>query len=88
MPKKTKRQKVLADRRHSISLPSISLDEKRPESPQTPTFQFQSLTTKVQTRNGEGISELAAIQRDLVKTIVLATLAVGIELLVYWRFFR
>ena len=83
MPKKTKKQKMLADRRH---------DQQPLDMPPVLSFQFQPGQTQKQTqtptKTPEDVSELAAVRADLIKTIILAVLAVGIELSVYWRFFR
>lgn len=48
-----------------------------------PTFQFQSQPT--QATPVEDVGELPAIQKDLTKTIILAVLAIGVELLIFFE---
>lgn len=86
MPKKTKRQKLRADRRHKSFIPL--LPEVIPSAFPIPTaFQFKQTNPKVIAISAQDTEELAAIRIDLTKTIILAIVAVGVELLVYWRFF-
>jgi len=68
MPKKTRRQKLLADQRHESANPA-------------PTFSFQlQQTTK---KRDEDVSELTAIRTDIMKTIILAIIAIGVELVLF-----
>lgn len=78
MPKRTKKQKLRAQGRHQLPVQPLS----------TPIiFQFQS-SVKIDTKQSENVQELMAIREDLFRTIVLAIVIIGIELSVYWRFFR
>lgn len=67
MPKKSKREKMLADTRRS-------------------TFQFVASPILKQSESHEiaDTSELTAIKKDLVKTVILATIAIAAELVLYW----
>jgi hypothetical protein len=73
MPKKTKKQKLQAEkRRHSIT-----------HSPEVtpPTFSLhlkEEQQRKIDKTNNE--EELQVIKKDLTKTIILAVIAIGIEL--------
>ena len=68
MPKRTRRQKLLADQRHD----QLHL---------APTFSFQAQQT--QEKRSEDVSELTAIRSDLIKTIILAIIAIGVELVLF-----
>lgn len=80
MPKKTKRQKILADQRRQQT--TISLETSSPVS-----FQFQSIPAKTKSPATENDSELIAVRADIMKTLFLAGIAIGVELIVYWRYF-
>jgi hypothetical protein len=74
MPKKTKREKMIAElRRHSLS-PQVA----------HPVFAFQS-SAKNTASLQSNIEELTIIRHDLIRTIILALIAVGIELTIYWK---
>ncbi len=78
MPKKSKKEKILADLRRRVYTeePSVS-----------PTFQFQMKKEQVapaQTSSLQHSSELTAIKRGLSKTVILAAMAIAIEVLIYW----
>ncbi len=80
MPKKTRKQKILADkRRHDVG---VSSDTTSPAS-----FQFKASAIVTKPATPENIEELLAIRTDITKTIVLAALAIGAEFIVYWRYF-
>jgi len=78
MPKKTREQKIRAQRRHQTHILA---------SPTAVTFEFRPTNQSI-SRNSEDIQELATIRIDLMRTIVLAAIAITIELVVYWSFFR
>ena len=67
MPKKSKREKILADSRR-------------------PTFQFVASPILKQSapQTLADTGELTAIKKDLVKTVILATIAIAAELVLYW----
>jgi hypothetical protein len=87
MPKKTKRQKILArQRRHVLSslstvTPSAQLP-KTDDASQTFSFQLSPPPVKSVT-TADDLEELTVIKRDLTKTLILAVIAVVIELGVY-----
>jgi hypothetical protein len=85
MPKKTRKEKILAQqRRLSISSPSrLTLPDK--PTPHIHTVELPKTLNKkaVQTildRSGE----LLIIQKDLYKTVLFALCAFGVELYLYW----
>lgn len=77
MPKKTKKQKLRAEERHH----DVSTESVAPV-----VFNFRA-EPQNDSKNIEEVHELAAIRSDLTRTIVLAIMAISIELVVYWRFF-
>ncbi len=80
MPKKTKRQKLLADNRRHQS--NVSVETSSPVS-----FQFKATVGSVKPHTPENTQELIAVRNDITKTIILAALAIGAELIVYWKYF-
>jgi hypothetical protein len=88
MPKKTKREKMLADRRHSFVQP-LEINPSIPAgSSPSSAFQFRATTAKTHAHAHTDTQELRAIQLDITKTIILAVAALAIEFAVYWQFFR
>jgi len=87
MPKKTKKQKILAEqRRHTtLTLPSNTPSVHLPEANiPTPAFRFQVPQAPAKSiENIDDRKELAVIQKDLTKTLILALIAILIELGVY-----
>ena len=86
MPKKTKREKMLAaSRRTVVTSPSMSVPQTRPDTPgQSFSYQFQGVNRKkIESERLENSVELAAIKTDLVKTLLLASVAIAFELILY-----
>src|SRR5258706_9533955 len=89
MPKKSKKEKIIAEQKRKlhVHLPLASSAITSGAEQQAPTFQFQ-LTKKQPTyppaQTYSDQAELIAIKRDLTKTLVLAFIAVSIELALYW----
>lgn len=88
MPKKTKREKIQAEKRRHLSYVASStpLSQNKPAtivSPQTFTFQTSD-TTPAYHDVASDRQELTIIRHDLLKTIILAIIAIGIELGIYW----
>ena len=87
MPKKSKKEKILADYRRKVQTQQ-SLTAHIPtlvKEDTTPNFQFRlkkEPLLPVQQQN-ESTTELIAIKRDLSKTFVLATLAIAAEIIIY-----
>ena len=88
MPKKTKREKLLADKHRHMSLSSPSYSSISPSpavNVQSQTFSYHASEMKVsQKAVKEDNVELSIIRHDLLKTIILAIIAIGIELGTYW----
>ncbi len=61
MPKKSKREKIIADMRRAV--PAV----------------FREITPS------ENTQELTLIKRDLTKTVLFAAIAIGVEIILYWR---
>lgn len=89
MPKKSKKEKILADLRRRVHteqtlmthIPTLVREEA------SPTFRFQvkkETNIPVRAQRQENITELTAIKRDLYKTFILATLAIAAEVIIYW----
>lgn len=98
MPKRTRREKLRADRLRHIhtvvqSPPRQSganVDE--PVQSQTP-FTYRMTTNRVtsstqQVPSGVDLVEFTAIKQDIMKTVFLATIAIGLELLLYFKIGR
>jgi len=88
MPKKSKKEKILADYRRktqtqqslTVHLPTLVKEET------SPTFRFQAkkeTQIAAQQHSAEDVTELVAIKRDLSKTFILATLAIAAEIIIY-----
>ena len=87
MPNKTKRQKILAEkRRHTTSTlssnaPSVPVPEINTPAP---VFRFQgSHVPSIPADTAYDREELTVIQKDLTKTLILALIAILIELGMY-----
>jgi hypothetical protein len=74
MPKKTKRQKILARERRHIPLPTSSPVAFHFQEPATPSSPIVPSGDR---------EELIFIKKDLTKTLILALIAICIELGVY-----
>jgi hypothetical protein len=76
MPKKTKRQKILARQRRHIQLTPSSVTPTV-----SATFRFQESHAPVKPiETVDDREELDVIRKDLTKTLILAVIAVVIEL--------
>ncbi|OGG29245.1 hypothetical protein A3A63_00215 [Candidatus Gottesmanbacteria bacterium RIFCSPLOWO2_01_FULL_46_9] len=86
MPKKTRREKLKAERRR-LSAPSFISKPASSESNATAplsTFQFHaSNQKKARSAETENAAELVVITRDLSKTLILAVIAITIEVFIY-----
>lgn len=89
MPKKTRKQKLLAQRRRSLlqrkETPAPVIPAHTASSPASDTFMF-SMPEKHAARKGQSSSaasfEYGAIRRDLIKTIVITTVLITAEILI------
>ena len=93
MPKKTKREKILAEYRRKISAftpsvhvsaPKESLTSMTP-SPFQSVFTYQKKESPIPAINSVLQEEYKTIRKDLAKTLILACVMVSIELAVYWK---
>lgn len=95
MPKKTKKEKALAQARRIIlnardqspsSIPQI-VQIKQPDVRPVSTFEFKSkpvtpVSAKLSVSDEQ---EFIAIRKDIVKTVVLASIAIAFEYVVYLK---
>jgi hypothetical protein len=90
MPKKTKKQKILAEKRRHVSHQTSShpMISSAPTTSTSPSvFSFQASAHKPSNNsNDQGSTELSVIRHDLFKTIMLAIAAISIELVLYWKY--
>lgn len=94
MPKKTRREKILADLHKKQRLnhlfssnPQINepvVVDSATQNPQTYRFDFIKSTRSVPTQSSLHAPGLSAIRRDLTKTIFLALVALACEFFLYW----
>jgi hypothetical protein len=80
MPKKTRREKILAEQHrkiHEFVVPSS-----------TPLYAFQPTSGSVQQVSQVEAAEYRATKIDLVKTLLLAAAAISVELLIYLKIGR
>jgi hypothetical protein len=88
MPKKSKKEKIIADLRRRIRTEQ-SLTAQIPtlvKEDTVPRFRFQvkkEVAASVQTPLQQNSSELTAIKRDLSKTFILAAMAIAAEVIIY-----
>ena len=78
-----------ADKRHVAFSPMAAGQVIESQSASTPTFQFQmasAVTKKLQ--ETESPEELIAIKKDLMRTIILAAIAISTEFALYVKFYR
>ncbi|HUD20374.1 MAG TPA: hypothetical protein VMR81_08075 [Patescibacteria group bacterium] len=87
MPKKTRREKILAEQRRKAPAPGRSFAPATTQSTTLApgTFSFQA-SPHISSERVEkpDTQELSVIQHDLTKTIILAAIAIGLELGAYW----
>jgi len=87
MPKRTRREKLLAQARRRIVTPiplsSQDVPLNSPEQQHTFSFQVAQTTIRKDPLKEANAEELPIIQHDLIKTVILAICAIGIELTIY-----
>jgi hypothetical protein len=93
MPKKTKKEKILAEARrivrHHESIQSLEITPKTAnvvESKNPYTFSPGSVRMTNAKISAADISEFSIIRKDLIKTVILTVAAVFLELVIYWQF--
>jgi hypothetical protein len=87
MPKKTRKEKVLAQQRRTSSYTPPVSSGHIPSGDHIISTSYQFRAThvdKVQEIKQEDMMELTAIKRDLTKTLTLAIIAIGVEFYLYW----
>lgn len=93
MPKKTKKEKIIADYRRklatSYSLPETTMSSSASNplaSRASYSLHLPADPLSTQPKHDEiNNSQLPAIKKDLVKTMTLAIVAIAIEFLLYWQ---
>ena len=97
MPKKTKREKILARARRIIQEQSSNASdlhsatsERDITAPTTNPYSFKPVSIPAVTykQTDEDIHEFEAIRTDLIKTILLSAGAVIVEIILYSRVFN
>jgi hypothetical protein len=100
MPKKTKREKILAEARRIIReaksgtpVPRSTTNVPAPdhEIAQTSGYHFAPIAHKEPTRQQvtsfvPDDAEFTAIRKNLIKTILIASGALAVEFVLYWKF--
>lgn len=85
MPKKTKKDKILARIRRTSESRVVSSESIEPSVLSSSPYTFiKTSDRKMQQAVSEYAIELKTIKSDLYKTIFLAILAFSVELYVYW----
>lgn len=87
MPKRTRKEKFLAERRRLTATPVAAHADSSGSPSTTPasTFQFQAVQVKkARLSEAEDTAELSVITRDLGKTLILAVIAIAVEVFIYW----
>ncbi|OGG08968.1 hypothetical protein A2154_05210 [Candidatus Gottesmanbacteria bacterium RBG_16_43_7] len=93
MPKKTKRQKILAEARRIINQTKSTADISPDPSQYSTRIHNPEMTYSVPTAAPRlpvapvvsPVTDFKAVQTGIIKTITLAIVAVLIELILYWR---
>lgn len=80
MPKKTRREKILAELHRKTYEPLIASS--------APQYAYQAVPTQPQSVTLEYVTEYRAIKIDLLKTLVLASIAIGVEVMLYFKIGR
>ena len=104
MPKKTRKEKIIAEYRRRLQASAASRPAAIYETSQNSHKNAPSLQTapiykltgpankdvpKITTSSpAAGLSDFPAIRHDLAKTLMLAVIAVTTELLLYWKIGR
>ena len=101
MPKKTKKEKIIAEYRRKLQASAAgrpaAINDISQNSPKNvpslqiePIYKLTSLVNKdvpkiITSAPATALSDFPAIRHDLVKTLMLAVIAVATELLLYWK---
>lgn len=95
MPKKTKKEKIIAEYRRKLQAAAVNSPEaatKQPAKTQPglppATYQFSHFNPKPPTSPAVSVDQtgLSLIRRDLLKTLALTSIALAIEFILYWQF--
>lgn len=95
MPKKTKREKIIAEYRRKLRTTTLNATarvvpetgKQQNEKSSIPEFQLRADVLKQSVMPAATLSEdnLPYIRKDLTKTLALTGIALIIEFLLYWR---
>jgi hypothetical protein len=95
MPKRTKREKLLAEKHRSSNHPSsvpvaqtASADSQKPSNTELFSYKLPSLQQAPINQHAYSVvdtAEFSSIKKDILKTVLLAACAIVIELLLYWK---
>lgn len=93
MPKKTKKEKILAMRhRQQGTIASLSPSARTQLSPvshtSAPSYVFQSARSEHVTPVAVDMTERDYIRKDLVRTLALSLVAITVEVILYMRLGR
>jgi uncharacterized membrane protein len=94
MPKKTKKEKLIAEARRIIresqmpgkSVSPVVKSVNNPEQTQKSAYQWTTDKSNYSAKTQNDELEFSVIRKDLIKTIVLASAAVLVELMLFWKF--
>jgi hypothetical protein len=75
MPRKTKREKILAEHRRIVT---------HTGTPSSSSYTFQT-TGATEATTIKDTQELRVIQHDLIRTVILSIIAISVELGLYWK---
>lgn len=78
MPRKTRKQKQHADQYRGGPAIAVASAPDAPASPLQLTYEFQGKTPKHAPQASPAGSEALAIQKDLIKTVVLAAAMISV----------
>ena len=89
MPKKTRKEKLLAQQHRNTRSKRTHLTDQQPSPTQSATHYFLPSVSMIHHQTipptQDDTHELSFIKRDLLTTVMLAAIAVGIEFALYWR---
>ena len=87
MPKKTKKEKIIAQRRRR-NIPALRFDDNQSILDRPNSSNSYSFTTNQQKKANElhvqNDTELLANKNDLLKTLILAGIAISVEFILYF----
>ncbi len=102
MPKKTKKEKIIAEYRRKLKSTAVTQTESKSlpqkssgnnlSAPATPVYKLSGVERKNISTSASTpvtiLNDITAIRHDLAKTLMLAAVAITTELLLYWKIGR